>query len=165
MFVKRISIKLSTDELERAIAEIKAYRAEIQDSVNALVGELVNEGVNVCKAEIVSLGAVDTLDLLGSIEGIFDAKTGKGIIRASSGHAAYVEFGTGIVGESSPLPQRPSSWVYDVNGHGRDGWWYMDESRGYKRWTAGMQPRPFMYNTLLELSKIANERLKEKYNG
>jgi len=37
----------------------------------------------------------------------------------------YIEFGTGIVGESSPHPDAMANgWDYDVNNHGTKGWWY-----------------------------------------
>ena len=76
--------------------------------------------------------------------------------------AAYVEFGTGVVGEKSPHPNKSmAGWKYDVNSHGEAGWYYFKD--GEWHWTNGMISRPFMYETGQQLrnmgviSRIAKE--------
>ena len=74
----------------------------------------------------------------------------------------YVEFGTGPVGKNNPYPGNNHGWKYDVgenikeysiNGVKVVGWFYPDESGGY-RFTKGMPSRPFMYESALESTGI-----------
>lgn len=39
--------------------------------------------------------------------------------------ATYAEFGTGMIGSSSPHPLGGLGWEYDVNSHGERGWRYI----------------------------------------
>lgn len=56
-------------------------------------------------------------------------------------YAALVEYGTGIRGKGThPLP---GDYVYDMNEHGEDGWYFYD-AEGNLRWTNGMQAHRFM---------------------
>lgn len=85
-------------------------------------------------------------------------------VSSSSDHADFVEFGTGIVGQENPHPN-PDGWEYDVNGHGEAGWIYIDKLENKKRWTAGMEARPYIYPTYLWLktgqaTRILRRRLR-----
>lgn len=83
-------------------------------------------------------------------------------------YAMFVEYGTGIVGEHSPHPKPDRhNWIYDINSHGDEGWWYPSTSsdpnptkyqseNGWWAWTAGMSSRPFMYTTWLWASRSVN---------
>lgn len=60
--------------------------------------------------------------------------------------AIFVEYGTGIVGKQAPHHPKPEiAWVHDSHGHGHKGWFF--EKDGERRWTAGAESRPFMYDT------------------
>ena len=86
--------------------------------------------------------------------------TGDGItLVASSDHADYVEFGTGIRGAESPHP-KPNGWSYDVNEHGDDGWVYKGKD-GKFHWTAGTRSRPFMYETWIYGSRIIGSQVNK----
>ena len=126
---------------------------------------LVDEGVMTVKTWIIAYDAVETGSLLNSIEGIFDATTGRGFIKANSDHAAFVEFGTGVMGQThaASSPDKPEGWLYDVNKHEHDGWYYYDH--GVKRWTKGREPRPFMWQAFNELCSKAHDIARMKYNG
>ena len=68
--------------------------------------------------------------------------------------AAFVEFGTGVVGKSNPHPDTGlANWKYDTNNHGEAGWWYFND--GEWHWTKGMPSRPFMYETAQELRDMS----------
>lgn len=162
MSSKRIKLRLSTQSAKDAIAEIEAYRDSIKRAVNELGQELVSEGVFTAKTWIIAYDAVESGQLLNSIEGVFDEGTGKGFIRTNSGHAAFVEYGTGVIGEESKAisPDRPEGWEYDVNEHGHYGWYYANG-----RWTKGMPPRPFMWNTFKDLCDKADALVRLKLHG
>jgi hypothetical protein len=144
----KIQMKLTTRSIEDAIREVKEYKRKLNDRVKALIRELVDNGVEIAKAQVRELGAVYTGELEESITGFFDEETGLGIIRTDCPYAIYVEFGTGVVGERNPHPEPIEGWQYDVNEHGDKGWWYFNERDQKWHWTKGMVSRPFMYNTL-----------------
>lgn len=69
-------------------------------------------------------------------------------LKIGTDYAIYVEYGTGIVGkQGQPHPNPEIPWQHDINGHGEDGWFYMENGRGH--WTSGQASRPFMYETWL----------------
>lgn len=147
-----IRFTLDRKEIDRAIKELKQFKAEFLKKCNQLVQELTEQGVDIAKVEVTQLDAVYTGELRNSIEGYFSPTTGVGIIKAGAYYAVYVEFGTGVVGKGSPHPN-PNGYQYDVNQHGDEGWVYYDDDSGQFRWTKGFKSRPFMYNTARQLEK------------
>ena len=149
---RTVTMKLKTESIQNVLDIIREIKDEVATIANDLVQTLVDYGVERAKFHIITArptAAVETWELYESIEGIYNASNGKGIIRSTSGHAFFVEFGTGIYGA-------------DVNGHGEAGWWYFDKKEGRKRWTQGEPPRPFMYQTYLDLCAKANDSLRIK---
>lgn len=157
-----ISCTLDTKDIQRAIKELKAYKKQFLDRCNQLVEALTDYGVEVAKVQISELDAYYTGELMNSIEGYFSPTTQVGIIKAGAYYAAYVEFGTGVVGSRSPHPD-PQGWQYDVNAHGDEGWVYYDDDSGNFRWTKGFKSRPFMYNTAREIEKNCAKIAKEVF--
>ena len=157
---RRIAIRLNPDSVQEAINSIAEVKERVKRMASELGQALVDDGVMTAKTWIIAYGAYETGELLNSIEGFFDVTTGRGFIKAGSDHAAFVEYGTGVVGLESQAasPDRPSDWEYDKNGHGHYGWFYANG-----RWTKGMPPRPFMWQTWNELCNKAHEMVKVKY--
>ena len=162
MAKKVISFSLDEKEINRAIRELKQYKKSFLEKCDRLVKALTDEGANIAKIQIKMLDAVYTHELMNSIEGYFSSTSHVGIIKAGAYYAAYVEFGTGVVGSQSPHPD-PQGWQYDVNGHGDKGWVYYDDEGGKFRWTKGFKSRPFMYNTARELEKVCKEIAEEVF--
>lgn len=88
----------------------------------------------------------------------------------ASGYAMFVEYGTGVVGADNPHPNPArSGWVYDINSHGEEGWWYqtvegdpnptkyITSTGEWLAWTKGMPSRPFMYMTWLWTTRRATQ--------
>ncbi len=159
-----ISCTLDTNDIKRAVNELKAYKAQFLERCNQLVEALTDYGVEVAKVQVSQLDAVYTGELMNSIEGYFSPTTQVGIIKAGAYYAAYVEFGTGVVGSRSPHPN-PQGWQYDVNAHGDEGWVYYDDDSGKFRWTKGFKSRPFMYNTAREIEKNCAKIAKEVFGA
>lgn len=155
--MKQVRVNLSRESIESARKELESYKTEIRGVVNALVAQLVDDGVAIAKAHIVTMGAVESTELLAGIEGAFDSVLGIGYVKSSSNHTWFVEFGTGIVGEQNEglAPPYITGYVQNASGHDESGWYYYDEKQGRRRWTRGMPPRPFMYKTLLDLQERA----------
>lgn len=159
---KKIIFGLSTKEINRAIRELEQYKKELNRKTSLLIEALTDRGVEIAKAQIRELGAVYTGELEESITGYFNPTVQVGIIRAGAPYAIYVEFGTGIVGASSPHPA-PAGWRYDVNNHGEAGWWYFNDRDQKWHWTKGIESRPFMYNTVQILERESVRIAKEVF--
>ena len=160
---KRV-IRFSLDEIDRAIQEVKDFKKEFLEKCNRLIEALTDEGVKVAKLKVQELDAVFTGELMNSIEGYYSPTYNVGIIKAGAYYAAYVEFGTGVVGSASPHPNT-QGWQYDINGHGDEGWVYYDDYSNDFRWTKGYKSRPFMYNTARELEKECARIAKEVFGN
>lgn len=64
----------------------------------------------------------------------------------------FVEYGTGVVGQSAASPHAgDAGWVYDVHGHGTDGWVYYKD--GSYHWTAGQLGKNVLYNAVQVVNK------------
>ena len=156
-------IRFTWDERDRAIKEVKQFRKDFITKCNQLVKALTEQGAEIARIQVVKLDAFYSGELMNSIGGYYSSATNVGIIRADAYYAAYVEFGTGVVGKQSSHPS-PQGWQYDVNNHGDDGWVYFNDDIGDFRWTKGFKSRPFMYNTARELEKEC-KRIAEEVFG
>ena len=157
-----IKFKLDEKDIDRAIREVEQFKEEFLEKCDRLIEALTDEGVKIAKIQVKQLDAVYTGELENSIEGYYSPTAHVGIIKAGAYYAAYVEFGTGVVGSKSPHPD-PQGWQYDINGHGDKGWVYYDDYSGEFRWTKGFKSRPFMYNTARELEKICKKISEEVF--
>ena len=157
-----IRFTLDQKDINRAIKELQQFKKEFLEKCNLLVEALTDYGVEVAKVQVAQLDAVYTGELMNSIEGYYSPTYNVGIIKAGAIYAAYVEFGTGVVGESSPHPN-PQDWQYDINSHGDEGWVYYDDYSGKFRWTKGFKSRPFMYNTARQLEKDCKKIAQEVF--
>ena len=157
-----IKFTLDEKEIARAIREVKQFKKQFLEKCSQLVETLTDKGAEIAKIQVAQLDAVYTGELKNSIEGYYSSTSNVGIIKAGAYYAAYVEFGTGVVGSRSAHPN-PQGWQYDVNSHGDEGWVYYDEDGGKFRWTKGFKSRPFMYNTARELEKICEKIAKEVF--
>ena len=165
-FTKEISLTLDSKSIERAIDEVEAFRENLRDALAELARYVTEEkGPGIAKMYIAQFPAVDTGFLSDSITGEYHNGDHTGTIYAGAYYAAFVEYGTGVIGANNPHPN-PEGWEYDTNGHGMAGWvypgsdspqskaWHPDgrKAAGVKlAWTRGVPARPFMYNTMLEL--------------
>lgn len=155
-------ITVSLGNIGDAISQIEEYEKKVQQNIKDFMTKLLEDGVEIAKAKIMELGAIDSGELQGSLAYTLYKEGNQGIIFTDCLHAAYVEFGTGIRGSASPHPTLP--WEYDVNGHGEDGWYYYDAEQGRVRFTKGMPSRPFMYETSKDLERRAVEIAREVFS-
>lgn len=147
-----IRVPLSPDGVEQAIREVEGFKAELVHKCGELVERLTDLGVEVARLQVTALGASYTGELAESIQGYYSPSACVGIIRAGAWYAAFVEYGTGVVGASASHPN-PQGWAYDVKAHGEAGWNYFNDRDGRWHHTAGQPSRPFLYNTARELER------------
>ena len=159
---KKFKTDLSTDGIEKLIQDLLNYKNnELQQKVDLLARTLAEKGVKIAKANITKLDAIFTGELLSSVH-LEQGNSGGGkavfFVVADSEHAAFVEFGTGQLGQEGPYPYPlPDGveWNYNTGrtifeiSPGEYGWFYYRDGQWY--FTQGMPSRPFMYETSLEL--------------
>ena len=160
--LKSISMDLSTRSINNAIWEIRQFRNQLRETCLELVEAVAMEGAEIAKMQVASMEAVDTGQLEQSIQGLFFPGERIGYVIADCPYAIYVEYGTGIIGESEPHPFAAEQWAYDVNQHGTKGWVYKSDKDGEFHWTMGYISRPFMYNTMRWLEEAAPDIMSQR---
>lgn len=160
---RKIRMTLDPQSISRAIREVERYENELKRKINLLLTRLAEDGANIARVSVAEMNAVETGALLESIQGYFDPKRGVGIVEAGSKYAIYVEFGTGVVGEGTYTGDSVYEWVYDINGHGEDGWTYFNANDGRFYHTTGQVSRPFMSMTARELSNEVEQVAMEVF--
>ena len=163
MGTRRITFSLDRDSIGNAIEELRRFRTDYMNWIRQLVEALAEEGESEAKIQVAFMSAIDTGELQDSIVGYYDPDTHVGFVRTNCMYAAFVEYGTGVVGSRNPHPA-PGGWVYDVNEHGDRGWTYFSERDGQFQWTKGVPYRPFMYETYKHLQRITH-RLADQIFG
>lgn len=170
VFKADLSVK-SIEELKKQLID---YRDNVlQEKTKELARRLAEKGVEIAKANVAKLDAVFTGELMNSIhekDGGSTKNSAIFYIVADSEHAAFVEFGTGQIGEEAPYPYplpEGVKWEYNSGktifeiSPGQYGWFYQKNGEWY--FTQGMPSRPFMYETSLELYDIVLQTAKEVF--
>lgn len=130
------------DGLSSLFSKLDKLNANIREDLEKSVNRNMKETV---QAEAKLLCLVDIGDLRDSIE-VKTEISGNEIVSTlytNSDHAAYVEFGTGKVGEDTPVPEKyPGELSYK-----QDKWLAVIPDVG-PRYIAGQPAQPFMYPAL-----------------
>ena len=166
-----ITVNLNeSGSVKKAIKDLKKYKKKLEKNTGLLVQKLTDMGAKLVRVKIVSMGAYYSGELLSGVTGYYSPTLNAGFVKVASDHVAFVEFGTGIVGQNSPHKNgeylAKAAWSYAsgtkifTTKSGKVGWIYPTDN-GEFRFTEGMKSRPFMYETVLELErkfpKIAKE--------
>jgi hypothetical protein len=171
--VKTIIVDLNKDGgIKKAVKELKRYRKKVETNTRLLVQKLTDEGAAIVRVKIVDMGAYYSGELLSGVDGYFSPSLNVGFVRVTSDHVAFVEFGTGVVGQNNPHKNgeylAKASWgyatgktIFTTKG-GKVGWYFPMED-GTWRFTQGMPSRPFMYETALELQRNFPRIAKEVF--
>ena len=175
MAKKSFKSDLSVKGLENLKKQLLDYKNNtLQQKLNLLAKTLSEKGVVIAQTNIAGLDAIFTGELISSIhtrKGSGSKGTAIFYIVADSKHAAFVEFGTGQLGQEGgypyPFPEG-IAWEYNTGKTifeiepGQYGWFYPgDDGKWY--FTQGMPSRPFMYETSLELMQIVKETALEVF--
>ena len=161
--MKIITINLNQDgSIRNAIERLKRYKQNLENNTRLLVQKLTDMGAQIARVKIVNMGAYYSGELLSGVSGYYSPTLNAGFVKVASDHVAFVEFGTGVVGQNSPHTNgeylSKAAWSYASGAKifttqdGRVGWIYPTDDGGF-RFTEGMESRPFMYETALELER------------
>ena len=172
---KTININLfDPKSIQAAVNALRDYENSLEYKCRLLAETLAEKGVEIARMQIVDLDAIFTSELLQSIHSEYIGSVkGGGVwaVVAGTDHAAFVEFGTGVVGKQSPYPyQLPEGvdWQYASGktirqlADGRYGWFYQDDN-GDWWFTEGMPSRPFMYQTGMDLRMRIESAAREVF--
>lgn len=154
---KKFTTGLSASGFRKIAKQIYEYRESLYDKCEEFAYRMAEEGVEIARLKILSFDAVMTRELLSSMNleaGSIISNGASYYVYTDCEWAAFVEFGTGIVGSENPHPDTGLvNWKYDKNEHGEKGWFYFLD--GEWHWTKGMPSRPFMYETAKELRDMS----------
>lgn len=147
---KTININLFDQKsIQAAVKALKDYENSLTYKCRLLAETLAEKGIEIARVQIADLDAIFTSELLQSIHAEYVGSVkGGGVwaVVAGTDHAAFVEFGTGVVGKQSPYKGNLPEGV---------DWQYASGN-----FTEGMPSRPFMYLTAIELRKIVLQTAK-----
>ena len=159
--------------LENGIKDLEAYKKRVQEKTSLLVQKLTDYGVEIVRIKIVNMGAYYSGELLSGVSGYYSPSLNAGFVKVTSDHVAFVEFGTGVKGQNNPHKNGEylslAAWNYASGAKifttqdGRIGWIYPTDD-GEFRFTEGMESRPFMYETALELQRDLNRITREVFS-
>lgn len=175
---RKIRMTLDTRSIDAAIAEVKGRKRYTETRIAKICNVLCDRAVEICKANLLAEGAYKEGDLYRSIKADAICENGRFriFLKADSRHAAYVEFGSGIVGRQNKHPQvgekraeryKKGGWYTQADGKDMEaeyGWepiFGKDGSVYY--FTLGQPAKPFMYNTMVQLRKEFPEIVKEVF--
>jgi hypothetical protein len=158
----------------KALRKIRAYKRRVENNTRLLIQKLTDYGVEIAQIKIVSMGAFYSGELLSGVSGYYSPTLNAGFVKVASDHVAFVEFGTGVVGQNSPHKNgeylSKAAWNYAsgikifTTKDGKVGWIYPTDDGGF-RFTEGMKSRPFMYETALELESKFMQFAKEVFSS
>ena len=161
--MKTISVRLDPNEIASAIEEIRQYQQDVERKTRLLVQKLTDYGADIARIKIVGMGAFATGELLSGVDGYYSPTLNTGFVRVASDHVAFVEFGTGVVGQRKSHRNgeylSKAAWQYATGSkifttkNGKVGWFYPTDDGGF-RFTEGMPSRPFMYETAIEVAQV-----------
>lgn len=160
----KITVKtLNTKSIDKAIAEIKGRKKYTEARVRSISKALEKRGEEIARERIAHYtnGTGNLANHIVVWTEYVDGKF-KTYIKLDTEYAAYVEFGTGIVGAADDHPRASQRWAYDVNQHGEAGWIYPKDGEFY--WTQGEPAKPIMYETLQLLKAEFPAIVKEVFS-
>lgn len=148
-------IRVTLGQIDKAIDFLDDYEKKLHKKLERLVQQLAENGADIARAYVFNYGAFNLGDLYGSIAMYREGN--KAVIFTDSDHAAFVEFGTGVVGGYNPYPAEiPVGWSYasgqTINPE-TGAWFFYNETTKVSGWTQGMPSRPFMWDTAVDLRR------------
>ena len=172
--MKQIIVDLNKENsIKNAIQRLQRYKKKVETNARLLVQRLTDEGAEIVRIKIVNMGAYYSGELLSGVDGYYSPSLNAGFVKVTSDHVAFVEFGTGVKGQNSPHKNgeylAKAAWSYAsgtkifTTQDGRVGWIYPTDDGGF-RFTEGMESRPFMYETALELQSKFKQFAQEVFS-
>jgi len=145
----------NTKEIDDILKQLNDKATSLKKDTDRYIKRMVKLGVEYAK----NRAPIDTGDLREGIIGTIEGE--EGVITSTSEHSAFVEFGTGVVGQGT-YPGDTQGYAYNVPSMYKDetdGWWW--KGRNGSVYTHGYKANPFMHDTAQYLKSIAVQTAKE----
>lgn len=156
-----INVTLGTE----GINELKQYVQSLQGKLDTVLEKAEERVAEYGRNQLENFAPTTSVD--GNMPGsVFIEDDGQmhRVIYAGE-DVAYIEFGTGYVGENNPYPDEiilnKAGWDYDVNEHGVKGWVYRRKDNGLYRHSRGMKPEAPVLKAKNETRKAVKEIVRE----
>ena len=155
---KTIDIELSASSIEAAIRELESYANSFDAKVDLFMARLAEYGVQCARDNLWMNGTIPTKGIPIS-SSLRAQKEGDGwIVVTDSEHAAFVEFGTGFVGQGTYSGELPPGYSYntmnspeyhDVDNPDRWHFWV----NGVEYTTEGQEAQRFMGRAAVQMER------------
>jgi len=156
-----INVTLGTE----GINELKQYVQSLQGKLDTVLEKAEERVAEYGRNQLENFAPTTSID--GNMPGsvfVDDDGTMHRVVYAGE-DVAYIEFGTGYVGENNPYPDEitlnKAGWDYDVNEHGAKGWVYRRKDNGLYRHSRGMKPEAPVLKAKNETRKAVKGIVKE----
>lgn len=161
----KFKANLSVSSLDKLLSELREYQKKIEQAPARIVENLADFGENQIQRGIQSIIDRDGNYLAKAGSYVFG---GAGLAYMEGDQAAYLEYGTGVVGKNSPHPQaNEAGWQYNtgktINPKTGD-WSYWDSVKGKYIHTKGIPAQMPVFNAALEMRKQVVKAAKEALN-
>lgn len=166
--MKTISIELSEKSIERAIAEIEAYKNSLDHKVQVFIKRLADMGYNVANATLMAVSEKEK----GStyLDQPKEESDNCMVIRMSGDRFLFVEFGAGIAFSNPQNPKAPEmgmglgTYPNQTHAYQEEGWWYTGED-GRSHHSRGNAPYMPMYKASVEIRREVRNVAREVFGG
>lgn len=162
--------------VDEVISNLKLFNAKLDTQLDNKVAELGKYCKDVAKNNVIAYEKDPTASELvrNGIQLFLESKLGGGnraIIEASHENSKFYEYGTGMVGSSSPHPEsEKAGWLYNLSTPykristvtGQEGWFHKFPVG--VRFTSGQPASAFMFKAYYSTKDMANTMLKECFN-
>lgn len=165
--MRTINVTLGTE----GINELKQFVLRLQNELDGVLDKAEERIAEYGRNQLENFAPTMSID--GNMPGsVFIENDGQmSRVVYAGADVAYIEFGTGYVGENNPYPDEitlnKAGWDYDVNEHGVKGWVYRRKDTGQYRHSRGMKPEAPVLKAKNETRKavkvIVREVLDEEF--
>lgn len=138
---------------------VEQYNKSMQQGIDNGIEKLIEITVEILKQYCSNVNLSNHLE---NIKFEYDSVNKIGTVSTGDEVIIFKEMGTGIIGKDNPHPspsEEFSSWEYDVNNHGEQGWKY-PKGDGTYGWTKGLPASSMFYNTFNDIKKFVDSTIK-----
>lgn len=156
---------LSVAGIDAVIRELESFRDRLNDASERVVRELAHDAENDMSARLSSVADPD-----GNVDARVQSNVSgnEATVSLTGSQAAFLEFGTGVVGRTSPHEMAGRvGWNYASGAkirsfkNGRIGWVYFDQSRRHYRVTSGIAAQNIVIGASATTRTMIARRIRE----
>ena len=162
-----VKMKLSHESVQKAIEQVDTYADSLETKCAELCERLAEIGVQAA-VRCITQSTNGTGELAASMQVEQSGDTSFLVITRNE-HAAFVEFGTGVIGSGTYSGELPQGWTYDQrrtpaahDSADPTKWWYYDK-QGRRRSTRGQTATGFMAVAGEEMRQAVLDTAKEVF--